>query len=254
MKIVPLSAFKDNYIWTLCTADLAVVVDPGDSAPVEAFLAESGRRLGAILLTHHHADHIGGVPALLDRHAVPVMGPADPRIPMVTHEVKDGDCFKLEGFADAFQVLAVPGHTESHIAFLHGNALFCGDTLFSAGCGRLLGGTAEQLHASLNRIAALPDDTLVCCTHEYTLSNLRFARAVEPANPAITARLAACEALRATSRPTLPVRLGDERGYNPFLRCSVATVKDAAQAETGMPLESPLAVFAALRRWKDGFA
>lgn len=174
-------------------------------------------------------------------------------MPMVTHAMREGERFTLPGIDEAWSVLEMAGHTESHIAFLCGKALFCGDTLFSAGCGRLLGGTAEQLYTSLARLSALPDDTLVYCAHEYTLSNLRFAEAVEPANSKVTARRTSCERLRAAAQPTLPVSIGDERSYNPFLRCELDGVRRAVQAQTGRVLDTPQAVFAALRSWKDNF-
>lgn len=253
MKIVPLSALRDNYIWALVHGGRCIVVDPGEAAPVQTFLDDNSLSLTAILLTHHHPDHIGGVDSLTRRFPVEVYGPADARIPCVTRGVGEGDAIDIPGFADGFRVLAVPGHTETHIAYLAGDALFCGDTLFSSGCGRLLGGTAEQLHTSLQRLAALPPQTRVFCTHEYTLANLRFALAVEPGNSDIIARQARCLALRETSHPTLPVTMGEELTHNPFLRCAQPAVHQAAEAFAGRHLSSQQEVFAALRRWKDDF-
>lgn len=253
MRIVPIPAFKDNYIWALVAESRVLVVDPGEASPVAAFLDQSNCRLSGILLTHHHADHIGGVSDLLATWDVPVFGPADPRMPMVTRVVTEGERFALAPFAGELSVLAVPGHTDSHIAYRLGTRLFCGDTLFSAGCGRLLGGTAPELFASLTRLAALPDDTEVYCTHEYTLANLRFAQAADPANPDVLARQQECEALRARGLPTLPARLAAERTYNPFLRCTTPAVRQSVEAHAEQPLDSPLAVFTALRQWKDVF-
>lgn len=252
-RIVPLSAFRDNYIWALCTKDACLVVDPGEAGPVLAFLAAEKLQLAAILLTHRHADHQGGVAELLAHRPVPVYGPQSPAMPLVSHPLRDGERFNPSGMKDEFSVLAVPGHTEEHIAYLLDDALFCGDTLFAAGCGRLLGGTAAQLHASLGRLAALPTSTRVHCAHEYTLSNLRFARAVEPANPATLAREQQCQALRSAGTPTVPSLLADELETNPFLRAGRPEVARACEAQAGRPLKTPLEVFTELRRWKDGF-
>ena len=252
MQIVPLSAFRDNYIWALVAHGQCIVVDPGEAAPVSIFLAQQHLALSAILITHRHNDHIGGVAELRERWPVPVFGPAS--IGVVTQAVADGDEVELPGVGGTAAVIAVPGHTEEHIAYLHGKHLFCGDTLFAGGCGRLLGSsTATELHASLQRIAALPGDTQVCCAHEYTLSNLRFARAVEPENSALQARAATCAALREAGQPTLPSRLADELATNPFLRTSQPAVRRAAEGHAAQALLEPTAVFAALRAWKDVF-
>ncbi|GAB4063699.1 hydroxyacylglutathione hydrolase [Uliginosibacterium sediminicola] len=250
MQIVPLSAFRDNYIWALVANGAAVVVDPGEAAPVQRFLADQALRLAAILITHRHNDHIGGVAELNADGNVPVFGP--PSIACVTQPVQDADRFTLPGVAAEISVLAVPGHTEEHLAYLLGEHLFCGDTLFAGGCGRLLGSSsAAELYASLQRLAHLPPQTRVHCAHEYTLSNLRFALQVEPDNAALQARLAACSALREANQPSLPSLLADELASNPFLRVDQAAVRSAVSRYTGKVLAAPDEVFAALRRWKD---
>ncbi|MEC5386333.1 hydroxyacylglutathione hydrolase [Uliginosibacterium sp. H3] len=252
MQIVPLPAFRDNYIWALIAHGQCIVVDPGEAAPVSRFLVEQDLQLSAILVTHRHNDHVGGVAELRERWPVPVFGPAT--IGVVTHHVGDGDLLTLPGVGGTATVLAVPGHTEEHIAFLHAGHLFCGDTLFAGGCGRLLGSsTAGDLHASLQRIAALPGETQICCAHEYTLSNLRFARAVEPDNATLQARSEACIALREAGQATLPSRLADELATNPFLRTMQPSVRHAAEQHATQALTDPAAVFAALRAWKDVF-
>lgn len=256
MNLIALPAFTDNYIWMLHDGANAVVVDPGEAAPVQAALDARHLALAAILVTHHHGDHVGGVDALRDRLQGPVYGPRREDIPSPYLPLADGDRIEVLGLP--FTVIDVPGHTAGHIAYFHagGNGqapiLFCGDTLFSGGCGRLFEGTPEQMHASLSRLAALPGDTRVCCAHEYTLSNLRFARAVEPGNEALARYTAQCEALRADGRPTLPSRIDVEREINPFLRCGAPEVVDSAVAQGASGEQAP-AVFAALRRWKNDF-
>ncbi|MDB5800918.1 MAG: hydroxyacylglutathione hydrolase [Rhodocyclales bacterium] len=252
MQIVPLSAFRDNYIWAMTAHGQCVIVDPGEAEPVLRFLLQHDLRLAAILITHRHNDHIGGVADLLEAWPVPVFGPA--LIALVTNPVKANDCIDLPGIDARASVMEVPGHTEEHIAFCCGEHLFCGDTLFAGGCGRLLGSsTAAELHASLQRIATLPESTQIYCAHEYTLGNLRFAQAVEPENEALKTRIAHCNALRASGLPTLPSRLGDELATNPFLRTEEPDIRNAAERHAGAPLGSPAAVFAALRAWKDTF-
>lgn len=255
MNLVALPAFTDNYIWMLHDGARAVVVDPGDAAPVVAALDALSLRLAGILVTHHHADHVGGVDALRPRLEGPVWAPAGETTPEPHRPLADGDRIEVLGLR--FVVLDVPGHTAGHIAYLQQGddeapLLFCGDTLFSAGCGRLFEGTPAQMFDSLSRLAALPAGTRVCCTHEYTLSNLRFAAAVEPANAARQAYQARCEAERAAGRPTLPSRIALERDVNPFLRCAEPAVVDAALAQGAADRSGP-EVFAALRRWKDRF-
>ena len=251
MQIIPLPAFRDNYIWLLRHGATATVVDPGDAAPVLRYLADEGLTLAAILITHHHSDHVGGVDALLAAHPVPVYGPAREDIASITRRVGGGDRVSVAGVE--FQVIDVPGHTAGHVAYYAAPNLFCGDTLFAAGCGRIFDGTPAQLHASLERLAELPGDTQVYCTHEYTLSNLAFAAAVEPNNSAIAERMALCQALRADGHPTVPFRLDGERRSNPFLRTREEEVIHQAEAQAGHALNGPEAVFAALREWKNRF-
>lgn len=260
MQVHAIPAFTDNYLWTLVEGSRAVVVDPGDAAPVEQFLDDRGLRLDAILITHHHPDHIGGLPRLLSRHAVPVYGPTAeaPTIRHLSTQLNDGD--RIEVLGRSFEVISVPGHTLGHIAYYSPPAppaetglLLCGDTLFSAGCGRLFEGTPEQMHASLARLAALPDATQVYCTHEYTLANLAFAQAVEPGNADIAAHVQQVRELRAQNRPSLPSTLALERRINPFLRSAEPPVRAAATTWSGSAPADDVGVFAALRRWKDGF-
>lgn len=253
MDIIPLPAFQDNYIWLMRAGRHAAVVDPGDADVVHDYLAREGLTLSAVLITHHHHDHTGGIVALLDAHPAPVFGPAAPAIAGVDHLVGEGDRIALPALGTAFEVLAVPGHTASHIAFYNGEVLFPGDTLFSAGCGRLLGGSAPQLHRSLQRLAALPGDTGVYCTHEYTLANLAFACAAEPDNTARDAWLTQCHARRQRGEPTLPTHMARERDINPFLRVEQAGIIDTVAAHTGARPADALACFTALRAWKDGF-
>jgi hydroxyacylglutathione hydrolase len=259
MTLIPLPAFADNYIWMLQAGARAVVVDPGDAQPVLDALARTpGLALAAILVTHHHADHTGGVAQLRTVTGAQVYGPAREAIPHPFTPLAQGDQVQVLGLD--FQVIDVPGHTAGHIAYYlpagahEAPLLFCGDTLFSGGCGRLFEGTPAQMLASLDALAALPGDTRVCCAHEYTLSNLRFARAVEPTNPDLADYVALCEALRAQGQPTLPARLGTERQINPFLRSRAAAVTTAARAHAHLsPHADEVAVFAALRQWKNDF-
>ncbi len=255
MDLLALPAFADNYIWMLHDGARAVVVDPGDAAPVQAALDEQRLELAAILLTHGHPDHVGGVDSLRPRLVGDVVGPAHEAVPQPCRAVVEGDCIDVLG--TPFRVIDVPGHTRGHIAFVQADdaaapLLFCGDTLFSGGCGRLLGGTAQQLHTSLAKLSALPGDTRVCCAHEYTLANLRFAGAVEPDNADRAAYEAACVAWRESGRPTLPSTIERELAINPFLRCTVPAVAAAARSRNAAATD-PVAVFATLREWKNHY-
>ncbi|MBK0393567.1 hydroxyacylglutathione hydrolase [Ramlibacter algicola] len=256
MTLIPLPAFQDNYLWVLHDGQRALVVDPGDARPVLDYLAQAGLQLEAILVTHHHPDHVGGVNALRDATGAKVWGPAREAIPEPFERVSGGKTAAALGIE--FQVIDVPGHTAGHVAYYAADVdgaplLFCGDTLFSGGCGRLFEGTPAQMLASLDALAALPGDTRVCCAHEYTLSNLRFARAVEPSNDALRDYQARCEQLRSRGEPTLPASLGTERQVNPFLRVRVPEVARAASAFNGAPPGDDVAVFAAIRQWKNEF-
>jgi hydroxyacylglutathione hydrolase len=251
--IVPIRAFKDNYIWCLRRTGIAVVVDPGDARPVLEYLSNEGLRLTAILTTHHHADHVGGNGGLLSKYNVPVFGPAQEKIPGITQGLREGDSIQVPGLDLSFTVLDVPGHTAGHIAYYGEGVLFCGDTLFSCGCGRLFEGTPAQMLSSLSKFAALPADTLVYCAHEYTLSNLRFARAADPGNPAIDAREISAQAALSAGNPSLPSTIETELAANPFLRTGNPEVAATASRHAGCALRDRTEVFAALRKWKDGF-
>jgi len=267
LRVEPIPAFQDNYIWAIHDGHCAAVVDPGEAGPVERFLAQHRLALGAIVITHHHGDHQGGVAALLEAHPrgpdgmpLPVVGPASERIGGCTVAVREGDVLTLASPRLRLRVLDVPGHTAGHVAYVAdggelgdaGPAVFCGDTLFATGCGRLFEGSPAQMLASLDKLAALPPATRVYCAHEYTASNVRFARAVEPANAALAEWQAQVQALRAQGRPTVPTTIGLERAVNPFLRSREPAVR-AALAAQGAGAGTDAAAFGALRGWKDGF-
>ncbi len=251
MQVSLLPAFADNYIFALQSRRGVAVVDPGDASVVERHLATHAEELVAILITHHHPDHIGGLARLAERWPqARRIGPADPRIPGLTEIVGNGDRVALDE-DNLLEVLATPGHTRSHIVYRGDGQLFCGDVLFSLGCGRVFEGIAAQMLAALDRIADLPDDTEVYCAHEYTLANARFALTVDPDNADLRARVAAVRALRESGRPSIPARLGEERRCNPFLRCDDPAVAGAVRMHTGTPLGTRAEVFAALREWKN---
>ena len=255
MYLIPIPAFTDNYLWLLHDGKNALVVDPGEAAPVQQALAQHGLQLTAILVTHHHADHTGGVAALRDATGAQVYGPATESIPAPCTPLKEGDAVHALGLD--FQVLDVPGHTAGHIAFYAPDVdgqplLFCGDTLFSGGCGRLFEGTPAQMLTSLDKLAALPGATRVCCTHEYTLANLRFALAAEPDNADLQAYQTHCQRLREQELPTLPSSIAQELLINPFLRTRQASLVAAAH-RLDASTDDDIAIFAALRQWKNQF-
>jgi hydroxyacylglutathione hydrolase len=256
MQIHAVPAFSDNYIWVMAHAGLAVVVDPGDAAPVEAFLAREGLRLTAVLATHHHADHVGGLEALCAHWKCPSFGPGSERIAGLTHRLREGDRFEAPGLGFELEVLDIPGHTAGHIALVKRPPeplVFCGDTLFACGCGRLFEGTAAQMVASLGKLAALPGATRVFCGHEYTLANIRFSEAVEPNNRALGERRTHEAAKRERGEPTLPSTIALELDTNPFLRWDAAEVVAAAERRAGHKLAGPVEVFAQIREWKNNF-
>lgn len=262
MKITGISAFSDNYIWALQNDSHEVyVVDPGEAGPVEAFLELHNLVLSGLLITHHHRDHTGGIGDLIRSRKIPVFGPAGGHINGITHPVSHGD--KINVFGRTLSVMSVPGHTLDHIAYymdahdnarLSGNeapALFCGDTLFAGGCGRLFEGTAEMMYTSLRQIDALPDNTRVYCAHEYTLANLAFAKRVEPDNQALDERIKTESVKRSQGLPTLPSTILLERRTNPFLRCHIVSLQANVGQNMAQSLQSDTETFALLRRWKD---
>jgi hydroxyacylglutathione hydrolase len=255
LQVTAIPAFQDNYLWLIHDHAHAVIVDPGDAAAVEAVLARDQLKLAAILLTHHHADHAGGVMALLSHWQVPVYGPAGEQIPGISHPLRENDQVTLTSPPLRLSVLDVPGHTAGHIAYVARDEgwLFCGDTLFAGGCGRLFEGTAGQMTQSLEKLAALPDNTKVYCAHEYTVSNLRFAVAAEPDNPHTAQRLADAQALRDHGVATVPSTIGEEKRTNPFLRYREKSIADVLRSGGRLQNEDQVAVFAALREWKNVF-
>lgn len=255
LQIEPIPAFEDNYIWMIGAPgrSAVAVVDPGDADPVLEVLESRGHHLAAILLTHHHGDHTGGVRELADRHPAPVFGPENEGIPGVDNPVRGDEVVALTDLELYLRVVDVPGHTAGHVAYVGPDFALVGDALFAGGCGRVFEGTMEQMHESLNRLATLPPETAIHCAHEYTVANLRFAREVEPDNRALERRLADAVATRAAGYPTVPSRLADELATNPFLRCDRPSVAAAAERRAGRTLASETDVFAVIRQWKDGW-
>lgn len=256
LEAIPVPALSDNYVWLLRAPgeSAMAIVDPGEAAPVLAALDAYDATPAAILITHHHGDHVGGLDEVATRFPdIPVYGPATERIAGVTQRLGGGDAVEVEALGARLDVLDTPGHTSGHIAYHGGGVLLCGDTLFAGGCGRVFEGTNAQMAASLARLAALPDDTLGCCGHEYTLKNLEFARAVEPDNEALAERARRARATRQAGEPTVPFRLGEEHETNPFLRCEEPSVRAAAEERAGRQLGDAVEVFTVLREWKNAF-
>ncbi|MBI5329558.1 MAG: hydroxyacylglutathione hydrolase [Betaproteobacteria bacterium] len=251
IQITPIPAFRDNYIWAIHDDRHAALVDPGAAAPVEEWLQAAGLTACAILVTHHHDDHCGGSADLARTRGIPVYGPAEESIPGKTHPVTQGEGVELPELGLSFAVLSTPGHTLGHVCYTGHGWAFTGDTLFANGCGRLFEGTPAQMYASLTQLAALPGDTKIYCAHEYTLANIAFALEVEEANPDLLAWFERARRERKAGRPTLPTTLDQERRTNPFLRCRLDAVKQAAEAWAGHPLANEVEVFASLRAWKN---
>ena len=250
--VIRIPAFKDNYIWLLRKGASAVVIDPGDADPVLEVLDREKLILDSILITHHHKDHQGGIARLLEYSPAQVFGPALESITGITHTLSGGECVSLASLGSTMQVIAVPGHTLGHLAYYGHGCLFCGDTLFAGGCGRVFEGSLIQMHDSLQRLAAFPDHTLIYCAHEYTEANLRFALAVEPCNQSLANRANEVAVLRAKGLATVPSTLAIEKATNPFLRCQVPAVRAAARLR-GSSKDDEIAVFTAIREWKNTF-
>ena len=253
LTLFPIPALKDNYIWILHNQRQAAVVDPGEAAPVRAYLAAHKLDLAAILCTHHHNDHTGGICELAQVYNVPVYGPQLELIPCINHLLTEGDRVYIAGLELELTVMDIPGHTRGHIAYLGSGGVFCGDTLFGCGCGRIFEGTASQLLHALHRLASLPGETRIYCAHEYTEANIRFALACEPGNVQLVRRQADTRALRAAGKPSLPSTIALENATNPFLRCTQPEIIATVQRETDIPETNETSVFTALRGWKDRF-
>jgi len=253
IEVTAIPAFSDNYIWLISTGGTScAVVDPGDAQPVVEVLNEHGLDLDYILITHHHPDHTGGMQRLQKLSGAEIYGPHDTRIPGQNRMFNEGETVSLPKLGLEFGVLEVPGHTSTHIAFYGHGSLFCGDTLFSVGCGRLFEGSPAQMQTSLDKLAALPPETSVYCAHEYTLSNCKFALAVEPDNPDLILRARQVELARTQAERTVPSRLGEEIAVNPFLRCRQETVVAAARKRQA-GVEAGAETLAVIRAWKDSF-
>lgn len=253
LNIIPIPALKDNYIWTLHNQQHAAVVDPGNAGPIHAYLKANKLKLAAILCTHHHHDHTGGVSELAQVYNVPVYGPQHENIPCISHRLGEGDAVELAELNIRLDVIDIPGHTRGHIGFVGAGGVFCGDTLFGCGCGKLFEGTAGQLLHALRRLADLPDETKVYCGHEYTEANIRFALACEPDNAQLQQRQADAHALRAAGQPTLPSTISLEKATNPFLRCTEPGIIASVLRMTSIQQTGEISVFTALRSWKDSF-
>ena len=255
MNIFPIPAFEDNYIWIVHNDQHAIVVDPGDAVPVCDYIEKHQLKLIAILVTHHHRDHIGGIKDLVGLYNTPVYGPRKEKIPCLTHPLSEGDVVEFDQLKFSLNVIDIPGHTFGHIAYLWDGGMFCGDTLFTCGCGKIFEGTPAQLHHSLQRLASLPDETLVYCTHEYTELNLPFALICEPSNKTLKQRAQEARILRAQDKPTVPSTLGLEKATNPFLRCKEAEIIRHIEQQYGikLPANDELATFTAMRKWRDLF-
>ena len=253
LTLISLPAFDDNYIWVLHDGRHAVAVDPGDPAPLIAFLDAQQLRLTTVLITHHHRDHTGGNVSLRQRYDCAIYAPENPRIPAVTRSLSDGDCIELARPHAHFDILATPGHTLDHISYVGHGFLFCGDTIFGCGCGKLFEGSPSMMAASLDRILSLPDATRLCCAHEYTLSNIDFAKTIDRHNPALLERERADRDARTHGRPTLPSTLALEKSTNPFLRFHDADMATFAARFLGHPHPSPAEVFGAIRAAKDAW-
>jgi hydroxyacylglutathione hydrolase len=253
INIFPVPAFKDNYIWILHRQETpyVAIVDPGDAQPVLDMLDRTGYQPLAILITHHHRDHTGGIKQLLERYPMPVYGPPNEGIADLSNVVVEGDQVSLQKLGCELDVIEVPGHTRGHVAYYMNGALFCGDTLFTGGCGRLFEGTPEQMYQSLKKIAALPASTQVYCAHEYTQDNLIFAKVVEPDNPDLQTRIEDTQRLRLINQPTVPAPLSLEMATNPFLRCDLPNVTEAAEKFALKSLNSGVDTFSTVRYWKD---
>jgi hydroxyacylglutathione hydrolase len=256
LKVIPIPAFKDNYIWLLVNPDnrSCAIVDPGDAQPVLNYIEEHQLSPCAVLITHHHFDHSGGIPKLHAQYTkMPIFGPTNDEVIGVDHKLVEGNKVTLTALNLELTVLDIPGHTHGHIAYYGDQMLFCGDTLFAAGCGRIFEGTPQQMFKSLSKLAALPPDTRVYCGHEYTASNLVFAGTVEPDNQAIKRRIKAVNELRANNQVTLPSTLEEEKLTNPFLRSDVKSVINSVQLQVNNQFTDSVSIFQALRAWKDTF-
>ena len=254
VQVYPVKAFQDNYIWTIHDGTAAVVVDPGDAEPVLLYLENNRLTLHAILITHHHPDHIGGIAKLKSRFPVPIYGPRHENIEHLSHELVEGDQVLIESLGLKLSVFDIPGHTAGHIAYYDDEHLFCGDTLFSCGCGRLFEGTPKQMHESLDKLTKLPDSTKVYCTHEYTLANIAFSRTVDPNNECLAAYENTVRRLRARDEVTLPSTIGHEKKVNPFIRTKEPDIAHAAaNVANSTSTKNSLEIFTVLRKLKDNF-